>query len=88
MIAWDGNTWNQIKNKTCDELISALEKDGWEQDVKIGATLAYYNPTTKKRIVIHYHPHKTYRSPKLLKDLIAEIGWTESDLKKLKLIKR
>jgi len=37
-------------------------------------------------VVIHYHPRKTY-GPGLLKGLLADIGWDEKDLKRLKLIK-
>ena len=85
---WTPNIWGQVKNLTCDELISAMEKDGWvRDDDKRGATLAYYNATRKSRVVIHYHPKKTFQSPKLLKNIIADIGWTEEDMKRLKLIK-
>lgn len=84
---WTPNLWNQIKNITCTELISALERDKWERDGIQGATQVYRNPTTGGRVVIHYHPRKTYSSPKLLKSLINDIGWNESDLRRLKLIK-
>jgi len=77
--------WNQLKNKTPDELISALFKDGWTLDETRGATRAYRH-SDGRRIVIHYHPHKTY-GPKLLKSLLSDIGWTESDLRRLKLVK-
>jgi hypothetical protein len=36
--------------------------------------------------VIHYHPRKTY-GPKLLTALLNEIGWTEADMRRVKLIK-
>jgi hypothetical protein len=35
---------------------------------------------------IHYHPHKAY-GPDLLRDILRDIGWTENDLKRLKLTK-
>jgi hypothetical protein len=35
---------------------------------------------------IHYHPKKTYGA-KLLAGLLADIGWTEAEMKKLKLLK-
>lgn len=84
---WSGNLWNQIKNKTCDELVSALKKDGWDLDTKSGAVHVYYHYDRKKRITIHYHPKKTYQSAKLLKGIINDIGWNEDDLRRLKLIK-
>ena len=40
-----------------------------------------------RRVVIHYHPKKTY-GPGLLKDLVRDIGWTDDDLIRLKLIKK
>ena len=39
------------------------------------------------RIVVHFHPKKTY-GPKLLKKLLSDTGWDESDLARLKLIKK
>lgn len=78
------HVWKQLKNLTCDELISALEKDGWKKDITIGAEQIYRK--NKIRVSIHYHPQKTY-GPKLLKALLNEIGWTEKEMKRLKLIK-
>jgi hypothetical protein len=52
------------------------------------ATIAYIkqaNPSNK-RIVIHYHPGKTY-GPGLHKGLISDIGWADNDLRRVKLIK-
>lgn len=86
-MSWDPNVWAQIKNLTCDEIISGLEKDGWVRDARSGAQLLYYHPATRARVTIHYHPKKTYQSPKLLKNIVAEIGWSENDLRRLKLIK-
>jgi predicted RNA binding protein YcfA (HicA-like mRNA interferase family) len=87
-MAFAPNVWNQLKNLTADNLISALERDGWEQDpASKGATIGYIKRASpNQRIVIHYHPKKTY-GPKLLKALIADIGWTEEDLKRLRLIR-
>lgn len=86
-MKWAPNVWAQIKNVTCDDLISALERDGWVRDVKSGAAQVFYDQVRKRRVVIHYHPQKSYRSPSLLKNLIADIGWSEEDLRRLKLIK-
>jgi predicted RNA binding protein YcfA (HicA-like mRNA interferase family) len=78
------NVWRQIKNKTKDEIISALQKDGWILDESKGAEQIYLK--NNKRVSIHYHPKETF-GPKLLKNLLADIGWNEDDLKRLKLIK-
>lgn len=78
--------WNQLKNKTADEIISALKYDGWIRDITRGATLAYYNNDKNRRVVIHYHPKKTF-GVKTLKGILNETGWNEKDFKRLKLIK-
>jgi predicted RNA binding protein YcfA (HicA-like mRNA interferase family) len=87
-MAFDKHVWNQLKNKTADDLISALERDGYEKDPAThDATIAYIKRgSPNKRVVIHYHPRKTY-GPKFLQALIRDIGWAEDDLKRLGLIK-
>ncbi len=88
-MAFPKHVWNQLKATTADELIAALKKDGYTQDpASADATIAYIKPgnPSPKRIVIHYHPQKTY-GPKLLKGLLSDIGWTEADMRPLKLIK-
>ena len=80
------NVWNQLKNKTAKQLIDALEKDGWERQIKSGAIQSYKNTNSNQIVTIHYHPNKTYGA-KLLKKLIENTGWSEEDLRRLKLIK-
>lgn len=77
--------WDQLKNKTADEIITALKKDGAVLDNSRGSAQVFRYPDGRMA-AIHYHPHKTY-GPDLLKELIKDIGWSESDLKRLKLIK-
>lgn len=81
----DPSVWNQLKNRTVSDLIRALKADGWKEDSTSGATRAF-RPGLRRRVVIHYHPKKTY-GPKLLKALLDDIGWSTTDLKRLKLIK-
>jgi len=78
-------TWAQLKNKTADELVSTLRKDGWILDMTRGARQVYRHPDGR-RIAIDFHPNKTY-GPNLLKALLADTGWTEDDMRRLKLIK-
>lgn len=87
-MAFPPNVWSQLKNLTADEIITALERDGWSKDPSSkGATLGYIKEGAfRQRIVIHYHPGKTY-GPGLLKGLLADIGWSLDDLRRLKLIK-
>jgi predicted RNA binding protein YcfA (HicA-like mRNA interferase family) len=88
-VAFSANVWNQLKNKTADDLIRALKKDGWEFDpCSKGAIQGYIKQSSesRERVTIHYYPNKTY-GPGLLKGLIEDIGWKEEDLKRLRLIK-
>ena len=84
-MALHSSVWDQLKNRTASDLIRSLKADGWTEDITAGATRAFRDDAGR-RVVIHYHPNKTYR-PKLLKALLSEIGWSTDDLKRLKLIK-
>ena len=89
MTKFSKNVWNQIKGKTLEDIEKALRRDGWEAEETKGATRPYRHPArppASNRIVLHYHPKKTY-GPKMLKQIISDIGWTEDDLRHLKLIK-
>lgn len=88
-MAYSADVWRQLKNITADELIRALERDGWVKDVggKTSGTRAYIKDgSPRKRVVIHFHSGKTY-GDKFLKGLLGSIGWSEDDLRRLKLIK-
>ena len=84
-MSYSANVWNQLKNTTVEKLVKALKKDGWERDIGSGA-VHVYRKGRDNRVTIHYHPKKTYGA-NLLKALIADIGWSEADLKRLKLTK-
>jgi predicted RNA binding protein YcfA (HicA-like mRNA interferase family) len=83
-LSW--HIWTQIRNVTAEELCGALVRNGWILDAARGAVRAYWQETTGKRVTIHYHPGKTY-GERLLRALIDDIGWSEDDLKRLKLVK-
>lgn len=84
MSAYAPHVWDQLRNLSSDDLIAALKKDGWDEDGKSGAVFAYKKGAN--RVTIHYHSGKTY-GPKLLKGLLEDIGWSEKDMRKLKLVK-
>jgi predicted RNA binding protein YcfA (HicA-like mRNA interferase family) len=77
--------WDQLRNKTCDELISALTRDQWRLESTRGS-VRMYRHTDGRRVGVHYHPQKTYRA-NLLRALLDDIGWTPADLRRLKLTK-
>jgi predicted RNA binding protein YcfA (HicA-like mRNA interferase family) len=76
--------WEQIKNIDKKTLISALERDGWVYDTEHNKYRTYRKGTDK--ITIHYH-NTTFRNPKLLKRILADIGWQDDDYSRLKLFK-
>jgi predicted RNA binding protein YcfA (HicA-like mRNA interferase family) len=81
--------WDQLKNITAAELKLALDKDrknGWYPDESGSSAIVYRNDHLHKIVSVHIHPHKTYGHQQL-KELLNDIGWTEDDLKRLKLIK-
>ena len=82
-MAISRSVWDQLKAKTADDLIRALEKDGWVGEDRRGATRGFVKDAQngRDRLVVHYHPRKTY-GPRLLKSLIKETGWTEDDIKR------
>jgi predicted RNA binding protein YcfA (HicA-like mRNA interferase family) len=89
-MAYSTNVWNQLKNLSVEAIISALLRDGWKEESrgKTSGTRAFMKVIgqSSARIVIHYHPGKTY-GPKFLRGLLSDIGWSEDDLRRLKLIK-
>jgi predicted RNA binding protein YcfA (HicA-like mRNA interferase family) len=80
-----GVAWAQLKSITATELLRALERDGWQLRKSKGSCRVYRKG--KRMVAIHYHPDKTF-GPKMLKSLLQDIGWEDSDLRRLKLIKK
>jgi predicted RNA binding protein YcfA (HicA-like mRNA interferase family) len=86
-MAFAGNVWAQLKNITAGELAKALERDGWTRDTKGGSQYIYRKVASEpRRVSVHFHPGKTY-GPATLKGLLDDTGWTDVDLRRLKLIK-
>ncbi len=81
------NVWAQLKGKTASELISALSKDGFVLDVKIRTERIYRHPDGR-RVSIHYHVGNESYGAGLLKSLLEDAGWSEDDMRRLKLLKK
>ncbi len=89
-MPWPKHIWDQLKNLTAQDLIDALDKhgSGWTRVRIKGSRYVYYNPNRPPQaryISIHLHPGKTYGA-KQLQAILKTIGWTEEDLRRLKLI--
>jgi predicted RNA binding protein YcfA (HicA-like mRNA interferase family) len=74
-MAYPPKVCNQLKGLTAEEIISALQRDGWAKDpASKDAILAYIkHGQPSQRVTIHYHPKKTY-GPGLPKSLLSDIG--------------
>lgn len=84
-MSFPSHIWAQLKNLTAAELIAALERDGWQCDTHGGSMRIFRQPETGRRVSILFHPKKTY-GPKMLKGLLDDIGWSEADMRRVKLI--
>ncbi|HAZ27584.1 TPA: hypothetical protein DCY67_03055 [Candidatus Acetothermia bacterium] len=76
----------ELRKITSRELCAALERDGFAFDRQRGSTRVYYHPQDGRRAVVAYgHPGDTL-PPKTLKAILEDLGWTEDDLKRLRLL--
>jgi predicted RNA binding protein YcfA (HicA-like mRNA interferase family) len=80
-----GINYGQLRNLTARELISALIRDGFSFDRGDGSHQIYYHPD-HRRVTVSYHGGSSTFRRKTLKSMIDQAGWTEEDLKRVKLI--
>lgn len=85
-MKFPGHIWKQLKNIPVGKLISALVKDGFILDKELRTERVYRHPDGRK-VTIHYHKSNETYGSSLLKSLLDDIGWSENDLRRLKLIK-
>lgn len=74
-----------IKNITARRFVSALKKDGFYLDRQRGSH-QYYRKGNLMVTVAFHHSGQTYTLKTIL-SMIEDAGWTEDDLRRLKLIK-
>jgi predicted RNA binding protein YcfA (HicA-like mRNA interferase family) len=86
-LNYSRNAWDQLKNKTADDIIAALLKDGFLLDSEV-RTERIYRHENGRKVSIHYHTGSKGYGKSLLKALLDDIGWTEKDMIRLKLIKK
>ena len=91
-MSFSPEIWSQLKSITAKEIIKALNRDGWAEELRRGATRCFSkqaaNGTGRRlRVVVHYHPKKTYGT-KLLQGVLDRTGWGVDDLVRLKLISK
>ena len=78
--------YKRLRNLTARKLIAALERDGFFEHHQVGSHVTYKHPDGRRTEVSFHHSGGTF-PPKTLKGIIEDVGWTEEDLKRLKLIK-
>jgi len=66
-------------------MISALIRDGFAFDRGDGSHHVYYHPD-RRRVTVMFHGGSSTFRRKTLKSMIDQTGWTDEDLKRLKLI--
>ena len=85
-MKYSKNVWEQLKAKTSDEFIFALEKGGFVPDTKVKTERIYRHPDGR-RVSIHYHTGGKCYGRSLLKALLEDTGWSEDDMRRLKILK-
>ena len=78
--------YSKLRSLTARRLISALIKDGFHLDRESGSHQQYLHSNKGRVTVSFHHPSDTF-PPKTLKKIVQETGWTEEDLRRLKLLK-
>ena len=79
--------YSRLRSLKAQKLVSALIRDGFEFDRQRGSHHLYYHADGRRVTVSFHHSAKTF-PPKTLKRIIEEqAGWTEADLRRLKLLK-
>ncbi|OGF55573.1 MAG: hypothetical protein A2Z21_03310 [Candidatus Fraserbacteria bacterium RBG_16_55_9] len=73
------------RNITARKFVNALLRAGFHFARQKGSHQTYRHPDGRTVTVIFHHSGETFR-PGTLKDMITDAGWTEPDLRRLKLL--
>lgn len=83
-----GIDYRALRSLTARRLINALRRDGFVLDRRTGAHQHYYHAHDGRRVTVSFHHAGQTFSPKILKTMIElQARWSESDLRRLKLVK-
>jgi predicted RNA binding protein YcfA (HicA-like mRNA interferase family) len=78
--------FSKIRALTAEEIIRALLADGFILRKSRGGSHRRYCHPDGRRVTVAFHGSNTTFVPKTLRSMIEEqAGWTEEDLKRLKL---
>ncbi|MBI4225425.1 MAG: type II toxin-antitoxin system HicA family toxin [Candidatus Sungbacteria bacterium] len=75
-----------LRNTSVRELVNALLRDGFllERETRSGGRI--YRHPDGRITVIHYHHSSDTLTRQTLRSVVEAIGWTEDDLRRLRLI--
>lgn len=74
-----------LRSITARQIVSALHKDGWTWARSRGSHRCYEKGS--KTVIIPYHHPGATLTPGTLADVLSGTGWTDDDLRRLKLLK-
>ena len=77
----------QLRGLTARELISPLIRDGFALDRQVGAHQHCLHPEGRRVTVSFHRPGETFGIKTLRAMIELQAGWSEDDLKRLKLMK-
>jgi predicted RNA binding protein YcfA (HicA-like mRNA interferase family) len=79
--------YSKLRGLTARKLINALQRDGFIFSRQSGSHQIYYHPDGRRVTVKFHKPSDTFPIKTLKRILEEEAGWTEKDLRRLKLLK-
>ena len=74
-----------LRNVATRRIVRALEQDGFAHTERQGSQRIYRHPDGR-RVVIHYHRAADTLPPYVLRNPLIGTGWSETDLRRLKLV--
>jgi predicted RNA binding protein YcfA (HicA-like mRNA interferase family) len=82
-----GLDWTRLRNLSAREIISALVRDGFALRSQSGSHQRYAHPDGRRVTVSFHSPGETFAIKTLRSMVEVQARWTESDLRRLKLLR-
>ncbi|MBI1742511.1 type II toxin-antitoxin system HicA family toxin [Candidatus Acetothermia bacterium] len=79
--------YSRLRSFTARQIIHALERDDFWFDRARGSHHHYMHADGRRVTVIYKHPSQTFKMGTLHSMIEYQARWTESDLRRLKLLK-
>ncbi len=77
--------YSKLRSLTAREIVNALIRDGFHIDRVSGSHHQFLHPA-KGRVTVSFHHRRDTFPPKTLRSIIQDAGWTQEDLKRLKIL--